>query len=406
MVDILIFGGLLLTFALTSRRLERIWIGAPIAFVIAGFLVVELRDEAFALPPSLTHPLAEAVLVILLFHDASKIGLPELRAEAGVVGRLLLVGLPLTVIAGYWLGWLLFPGLEVGLLLFLAAALAPTDAGLGGPTTTNPAVPRLVRSSLNVESGLNDGLVTPVVVAALAVAAGHATEPIGIVFDIVAAALVGSAIGIVGGRWMTFADSADWTTNQGRALATLTLPFVAFMATELLGANGFVAAFVAGVAFATATPLANAEDTEVVTESLTDGLGAGIWYVFGGAVGPMIIDVAGWEHVLFALLSLTALRMVPVAVSLLGSGLRPQTALFIGWFGPRGLASLIFALLSIEELAGEATSLAPAHQDVLTTIGLTVLFSVLAHGLSAAPLAEMYGRWFVKQGPPIEVSKS
>ena len=205
---------------------------------------------------------------------------------------------------------------------------------------------------------------------------------------------------------MTFADSADWTTNQGRALATLTLPFVAFMATELLGANGFVAAFVAGFAFATATPLANAEDTEVVTESLTDGLGAGIWYVFGGAVGPMIIEVAGWEHVLFALLSLTALRMVPVAVSLLGSGFRPQTALFIGWFGPRGPASLLFALLSIEELAGEATSLTPAHQDVLTTIGLTVLFSVLAHGLSAAPLAETYGRWFVKQGPPIEVSKS
>lgn len=160
MVDMLIFGGPLLTFALTSGKLERIWIGAPIAFVIAGFLVVELRDEAFALPPSLSHPLAEAALVILLFHDASKIGLPELRAEAGIVGRLLLVGFPLTVIAGYWLGWLVFPGLEVGLLLFLAAALAPTDAGLGGPTITNPAVPRLVRSSLNVESGLNDGLVT------------------------------------------------------------------------------------------------------------------------------------------------------------------------------------------------------------------------------------------------------
>jgi NhaP-type Na+/H+ or K+/H+ antiporter len=277
---------------------------------------------------------------------------------------------------------------------------------LCAPTIENPAVPLRVRSVLNVESGLNDGLATPVVVAALAAAAGHATEPGGVIFEILLAILVGSAVGIIGGRWMTLADARNWTTTQGRSIAIVALPFVAFLATTLLGANGFIAAFVAGVAFATATQLAHAEDTEIVIESLSYGLGVSVWFLFGGAVGPVIANVAGWQHVLFALLSLTAVRMVPVAISLLGSGLRPQTVSFVGWFGPRGLASLIFGLLSIEELAGEAASLSSGHRDVLAIIGLTVLISVFAHGLSGAPLAERYGRWFARERPPIEASES
>ena len=406
MVDAFVFAGLLLAFALTSRNLERVWVSAPMAFTIAGFLVAELRGEELGLSPSLTHHLAEAVLVILLFQDASKIGLPELRAEAGMVGRLLLLALPLTIGAGYLLGWLLFPELGAGLLLFLAAALAPTDAGLGAPTIENPAVPLRVRSVLNVESGLNDGLATPIVVGALAVAAGHATDWGGIIFEILLAILVGSAVGIIGGRWLTFADARKLTTGQSRSIAIVVLPFVAFLGTELLGANGFIAAFVAGLTFATATRLAHTEGNAIVIESLASGLGAFVWYVFGGAVGPVIADTAGWEHVLFALLSLTAVRVIPVALSLLGSGLRGQTVLFIGWFGPRGLASLIFALLSIEGLGGEAAYLSPGHRDVLTVIALTVLFSVLAHGLSGTPLAERYGRWFARERPTIEASES
>ena len=406
MVDLFVFSGLLLAFALTSRRLERVWIGAPIAFTIAGFLVAELSSAGFDLPPSTVHHLAEAVLVVLLFHDASNVHLADLRAESGIVGRLLLIGLPITIAAGYAVGWLLLPVPSTGLLLLLAAALAPTDAGLGAATVANPVVPLRVRSVLNVESGLNDGLATPVVLAALALVAGH-YEPGGLVIDLVIGVVAGAAVGIVGGRWMTWADAHGWTTNGGRAVAMVALPFLAYFTASLLEANGFIAAFVAGIGFAAvAAPLAHAEDAGIVVESLADGLGAAVWYVFGATIGPIVADIAGWEPILFAVLSLTALRMVPVAVALLGSGLRPQTVWFIGWFGPRGLASLIFALLSIEELGDEEGVLSAEHRAVLATIGLTVLLSVFAHGLSGTPLADRYGRWFSRERPRVEASGS
>ncbi len=407
MIDLFVFAALLLAFALSSRRLERIWVGAPLAFTFAGFVVVELRGSTFGLQPSVVHHLAEAVLVVLLFHDASQVRLADLRAEAGIVGRLLLIGLPLTIGAGYVLGSLLFPALGAGLLLFLAAALAPTDAGLGAATVANPVVPLRVRSVLNVESGLNDGLATPIVVTGLAVAAGHATDAGGFVFEIVVGVVVGTAVGVSGGKWMMAADKHGWTTKDGCAIAMVVLPFLAYLGATLLDANGFIAAFVAGLAFASvAASLAHREDTGTVIESVGDGLGAAVWYVFGAVIGPVVADIAGWEPVLFAVLSLTALRMVPVAVSLLGSGLRPQTAVFIGWFGPRGIASLVFALLSFEELAGEGAPPEGGHRETLATIGLTVLLSVFAHGLSGTPLADRYGRWFARERPAVEASGS
>ena len=406
MLDLFVFFALLLVFALTSKRLERLSVGAPIAFTLAGFLVAELRGRPLGLEPSVTHHLAEAVLVIVLFHDASSIRLKELRAESGQVMRLLLIGLPLTIGAGYAVGSALMPELGTGLALFLAAALAPTDAGLGEATVTNPVVPPRVRSILNVESGLNDGLATPVVLTALAVAAGEGFEPGGALREILVGVIVGVVVGAAGRRALTSASEHDWTTIRGRSLALLAVPILAYLAAVLVGSNGFIAAFVAGIAYAAAGGPVEHDAPDTVIVSIGDGLGAAVWYLFGAAVGPVLADIDSWEPVVFALLSLTVLRMVPVALALLGSGFRWKTVWFVGWFGPRGLASLIFALLSLEALGGEEGPFIAGHREVLATIGLTVLLSVVAHGFSGEPLAERYGRWFGRERPVVEASGS
>lgn len=393
-IEIFVFVSLVLVFAVSSHKLERIWIGAPIAFTVAGFLAVKLRDQPLGLDASFTHHLGEAVLVILLFHDASTVRLDQLRAESKTIGRLLLIGLPLTISAGYLLGTLLMPQLAPGLVLFLAAALAPTDAALGEATVSNPAVPLRLRSILSVESGLNDGLATPVVLTALAVAAGRGAEPGGVAVEILLGVALGAVIGFGGRRTMMAAQERQWTTDRWLAVASLSLPFIAYLGATLLEANGFIAAFVAGVGYAAAAPGAEpSHDAIIAFETVGDVLGAAVWFLFGAAIGPVVADISSWEPVVFALLSLTALRMIPVAVALLGSGARWPTVLFVGWFGPRGLASLIFALLSIEELGGADGSVVGGHAEVLATIGLAVLLSVLAHGLSGQPLAERYGRW-------------
>lgn len=409
MVDIFVFVVLIVGFSLVARRLERAWITAPIVFTVAGWVMAELGDRLLGLPTSVIHHLAEATLVILLFHDASTVPLRELRSEWHLVVRLLLIGLPLTVLAGYGLSKVLMPELGPGLPLLLAAALAPTDAGLGAPTVLNPIVPRRVRSLLNVESGLNDGLATPVVLVALALAVGHGADTgfVRITVEIAVGVAVGVAAGAIGGRALTAANRRGWVTPLGRAVAMLALPFVAYSGAALLDGNGFVAAFVAGLFFgAVAHRLAHVEENEIVIESATEVLGAAVWFLFGAVIGNAVTGVVTWETVVFAVASLTVLRMVPVALSLIGSGLRGPTAWFIGWFGPRGLASLVFALLSVEELGGEAARFDDGHERVLATIGLTVLLSVFAHGLTSGPLAERYGRWFSERRPPVEAGET
>ena len=184
---LLVFAALLIGFSLTSRRLERAWLTAPLVFTGAGWALAQMSEGSALLGPEALHLMAESALVLLLFHDASKLRLAELRANWALVARLLVVALPLVMVAGYGVAAWLLPGLGVGLTLFVAASLAPTDAALGAPTVLNPAVPRRVRSLLNAESGLNDGLATPVVLVALAMAAGHEVEGGGVILELLVA---------------------------------------------------------------------------------------------------------------------------------------------------------------------------------------------------------------------------
>ena len=310
-----------------------------------------------------------------------------MRRDLGRIVRLLAVGLPLTVLAGWALAYWLFPQLGVWLALLVAAALAPTDAALGLPVVTNRAVPSSVRRLITVESGLNDGIVTPIVMFALAGAvsaegAHDAPGHGGSVAELAIGLVVGKAS--AWGRLVAALDAPwGWAAEDFVGIAVLALALTAYAAALAVHGNGFVAAFCGGLAFgATAGPRGPAE--LVFLEQASGLVSLLVWLAFGALSVSIIIERVDLVIVLYAILSLTLVRMVPVAVALVGAGFDGKTVLFVGWFGPRGLASLVFALLALEELGPDA-------DEAVAIIGLTVLLSVLAHGLSADPLAARYG---------------
>ncbi|WP_265520165.1 cation:proton antiporter [Oerskovia flava] len=402
-VTLALFSALLLLFAATARGLGRVSVTAPILFVLAGSLLAIPAGGADTAAAPAVRALAELTLALILFHDAAQVRPRQIAAERGLVARLLLIGLPVTVVAGVLTAQVVLPDLPFVVALLLAASLAPTDAGLGAATVLNPVVPVRVRRLLNVESGLNDGMVTPVVLFAVAAIAG--AEGLSTTLTVAQAVLelgigvaVGVAVGAGGGILLGASRRRDLSSPRSRALGVLAIPGLAYVLAELATGNAFVAAFVAGTAFAAAARWIDDEDSGLeLTEMLSEPLGFAVWLAFGFAAVPLVVETAGWREVVYALLSLTVLRMVPVALALLGTGLRAPTVAFVGWFGPRGLASVVFALITVEEL-----ELVEPVRQAVATIGLTVLLSVLAHGLSADPLAARYGAWVARVRPTVE----
>ena len=391
---VVVFAALVLGFAAVTRGLGRLSITAPIMFLAVGAALASVNPfDQETLREPLT-VLAEVTLALILFHDASQVRPRAILADPGPPARLLLVGLPLTVLLGYGVALWLFPGMPVMFALLLAAALAPTDAGLGAATVLNPVVPVRVRRLLNVESGLNDGLATPVVLFAIAALAG--AEGLGVGETVAEAALelglgvvVGVAVGAGGGALLGWSGRRGLSSEHSRMIGVLAMPVLAYFGADLVGVNAFVASFVAGMALAGVLTWDDEESSPTrLTEALSEPLGYAVWLAFGVGVVPLIVSEVGWRELLYAVLALTVTRMIPVALSLLGSGFARPTVAFVGWFGPRGLASVVFALLAIEGLADDAEL-----RRVVATIGCTVVISVFAHGLSAAPLATRYGAW-------------
>jgi NhaP-type Na+/H+ or K+/H+ antiporter len=372
-----------------SARLQRADLTGPVVFVVLGAALAGagLVDDPSA--PEELEPLVEITLVWVLFSDAAQVRLRDFRRDLGAYARLLGVGLPLTVLAGWGLaGWLL-PGAGVWVALLVGAALAPTDAALGLPVVTNPAVPARVRRLLTVESGLNDGIVTPVVMLALAGAAS--AEGVSDAPGLGAAALelavgvaVGAAVGAAGGRLLRWARDREWTTEDMSGVAVLALAVAAYCAALVVDGNGFVAAFCGGLAFGATAGRRGAAELAFLEQSGAL-LALLVWLTFGAIAIPIVVDRVSLEAAVYAVLSLTLVRIVPVWIATLGAGLGRGTVLFVGWFGPRGLASLVFALLALDELGSGA-------DEAVTVIGVTVLMSVVAHGLTAGPLAARYGR--------------
>ena len=406
LIAAVLFAALVLTFCMVAGLLSRWLVTAPLAFVTIGAILGFTLNPDSASIALGVKGLAEITLVLILFHDAAQVRPRQIGTDRGLVSRLLLIGFPLTILAGYLLARLLFPDLDPMMALLLAAALAPTDAGLGAATVLNPIVPARVRRLLNVESGLNDGLATPLVLFAVAVIAGTeglapreslTAAVVELAVGVVVGAVVGGASGLLLGRSRTRGNS----TVSSRALAVLMIPLLAYGLALVLSGNGFVAAFVSGTAFAGAARWVEQEDPLEMAESFSDLTAAGVWLVFGMVAVPFVWRDVTATEVAFAVLALTVLRMGPVALSLLGSGVRPPTMAFIGWFGPRGLASVIFALIALESLVPDDDL-----RTVLATISVTALLSVVAHGFSAEPLAVRYGSWVTRVAPEVELQSS
>ena len=374
-------------FGAFAARAGRVFLTAPIVFVTAGYLYTEVLGvldlDAEVEPVKV---LAEVTLVWLLFADASAVDLRRFRDDLGTQARLLGVALPLTVALGTVLAVTLLD-LDPWAGLLLGAALAPTDAALGAAVMSNPRVPEHIRRTLNIESGLNDGIVTPVVLLAIAGVAsangiGDAESPEGALVSLVVGIAVGFAVGAGGGCLMRAAGRRGWLLTELAGPAVLALALLAYSSALLVDGNGFVAAFVGGLLFGRFAGSGGAREVAYVEE--TAGLASMVaWLLLGALVVPTVGEYVGWREALYALLSLTVIRMVPVAVSLLGSGTPRGEVAFIGWFGPRGLASVIFALLALEALHDVAL-------ELVATIALTVVLSVLLHGLSAGPLAARF----------------
>ena len=397
----------LLGVAAVSKRLSGSPVTPAMLFVAFGLLVgpkfidgVDLESTG-----STVRSLAEATLALVLFSDASRINLGELRREASVPARLLGFGLPLTILLGTAGAALIFGQITIGEAAILGVILAPTDAALGQAVVTEPQVPGRIRQGLNIESGLNDGICVPLLFAAVAaadveshIAAGRNAVTLlieeigyGIVGGVVAGALIAAIVIHAGRRNMIAGTWKQVIPAAGAALA--------YGIASALGGSGFIAAFVAGIVF---RGLLGRDPEEL--NALTDEVGGvlnGVTFIIFGAIllGPALGELS-WQLGLYAILSLTVIRMLPVAIAMLGSNARRPTLGFLGWFGPRGLASIVFAVIVLEE------SQLPHERLLVLAIYVTVGLSVFAHGLTAAPLADRYGRWFrahPRDGvPPVE----
>jgi sodium/hydrogen antiporter len=395
--DLAIVTALIFAWGTLSARLERSDVTAPIVFVVAGVVLTHgpLATIGYAPSNETVKTLAEFTLVLVLFSDASRVGLRELRHDMGPDLRLLAVGLPLTMGLGTVLALALFTGINGWLALLIGAALAPTDAALGAGMMINPAVPARIRRLINVESGLNDGIATPFVLIALAGAATdeHVSSigPAEAVAELALGVLIGVVVGGAGG-WVTrTARERGWGDEGFAGPAVLALAMCAYACSLALHGNGFIAAFVGGLAFGAASGRGGQRLVPFVEE--TGGLvSLLVWLAFGAvAVVPALRDLT-WQTVVYAVLSLTVIRMAPVALALAGGGLGRAAVVFIGWFGPRGLASVVFALLALEDLGEKGVG--PAVE----VIAVTILLSVVLHGASAEPLARRYGPRLVPAG--------
>lgn len=389
-----------LCYALLSKRLEGSIITLPMVFVAFGWVIggggtglVHLDIEH-----GVIHAIAEITLVLVLFADASRINVKLLVADHNLPQRMLLIALPLIIALGAVTAWILFPSMGWALAFLLAAILAPTDAALGQSVVSNTRVPVRIRQALNVESGLNDGIVLPLVLI-FAIWAG---APVGTgtdfsslvtfaFFQVTLGPAAGAGVGFLGAVAINWAAGRGWMTQPFEGIAILSIAAIAFAGAELIGGNGFIAAFVGGLVFGAKIGSA----CEFLLEFMeTEGqlLTLATFLIFGAVMAPVALETVSWTVVLYAVLSITLIRMIPIALSLSGTGLGIGSKQFLGWFGPRGLASILFAILILEKHP------VPGGEVILTCVSLTVLLSVFLHGITAAPLAALYGDMVARRG--------
>src|SRR5215213_9546826 len=347
MVDFIVLASVVFVFGLVSRRLEGTILTAPIVFVAAGMVLgpAGFGLVEFGLDDHTVLFLGEIALALVLFTDAARIDLSALRQNEGLPLRLLGIGMPLTIAFGTVTAALLLTDLSFWEAAIVGTVLAPTDAALGQAVVSNPRVPVRVRQALNVEAGLNDGLSVPFLALFLTLAvAGEELQPASYWIRFALAqvglgVLVGVGVGLAGGWLVSQASKREWMTASFQRIALLALAIIAGALADEIGGNGFIAAFVGGLAVGPAVERVG-EQLIRFTEAEGQLLNLSVFFIFGALVIGLVQPLS-WEVALYALLSLTLIRMLPVVLSLLGTHLRGVSVVFMGWFGPRGLASIV-----------------------------------------------------------------
>lgn len=391
---VIAYSVLLFVFSLVSRKISGTVVTAPMIFVAVGIL---LSPEGFNLidlsqSGSLVLSVAELALVLTLFSDASKIDLRALLREEKLPGRLLLIGLPLTIAFGGIVAAFLFKDITLAEAGLIGAMLSPTDAGLGQSIVNNTKLPERIRQGLNVESGLNDGGSIPVFLFFLILAGGEALErPIGTLISLAfqqigIGILVGTAIGFAGGWISSRSMLAGWMSGLYRKIGFMSLAITAWLVADAIGGSGFIAAFIGGLVTRAANNIKFTEEEIILTEAEGSILSLAVFLIFGITVAAKTFTIT-WPIFIYAVLSLTVIRMIPVAISLIGMKLRTESVLFLGWFGPRGLASVVLLLIVMEDLK-EIEGIKTVSLVVITTVFL----SIFVHGITAGPGSDQYAR--------------
>ena len=392
MIPLLVFFVVLFVYSLASHRLERTIITAPMVFTVAGMLMFPslagIMKEG-GTPQLLLH-IAEIGLVLLLFTDASRTDLKVLHSVRNLPARLLSTGMLLTIVLGAVIGKLVFPQLSFWECGILSAILAPTDAGLGQVVVTSPRVPVRIRQALNVEAGLNDGLSVPFLLLFAALSVAHLQGP-GlslahfVVQQLGIGVVVGLAIGLPGGWMLERAYSAKWMSEPFRQIGVVALPLLCYVVSDMTGASMFIASFVAGLAVQIRFKEAGTHSVELA-EEWGQFVNLGVFFLFG------MVAVRDWSSLtaaswVYAVLSLTVVRMLPVALALIGTRLSAASVLFMGWFGPRGLSSIVLGLVYLEQQIHM-----PGEHPLRYAVTATVVLSIFAHGFTALPGIDLYAR--------------
>ena len=398
---ILTIALLVLLYGYISKAITSFNISGPMFFAGIGLLLspVGFNVSQVDINAEFVTIIVEIALVLVLFSDAALLDLKLLRQSWQLPTRLLVVGLPITIVVGTFTAQLIFPDQPAIYMLLLALLLTPTDAALGKAVVSDPKVPEKIRSTINVESGLNDGIIFPIVITVLAMITSGLTETGGgdsgwfnyVLQQVGFGALVGAGVGYIGAKISVFSVNKNWMVGSYQNLIPIALAIVSFYLAETFHGNGFIAAFFAGLLAGNTSEQAR-EHIEDFAESEGELLVLISFFLFGLVFMPQVVDFVTVNVIVYALLSLTVLRMLPVMISLLGAKLDGEkldlsTMTFIAWFGPRGIASILYVLI-VAHTVGDISGL----ETVYATVMVTVLLSIIVHGLSAQPLANWYGK--------------
>ena len=391
-VELAILALFIFIYSMVAGRIERSAISGPIVWVVAGFLMGPfgfgwLKGDATSTD---LRTLADLTLALILFIDAANADMSILKRQFRIPSRMLLLGLPGVILLGFGLAVLMFDGLSLYEAAILGTMLAATDAALGKAVITNKAVPAQIREGLNIESGLNDGICVPIVLffIALAVGGAHGESEVSALALLAQELGIGMAVGLslafFGTLLMRWCMKQGWVTEVWMQVTVVGLAVASFAIAQSLHGSGYIAAFTGGLLFGFMAK----DDTHklvLATEGTAETLALVTWMLFGAMVIGPAFQMFSWEVVVYALLSLTVIRVVPIFLSLTGTGESVYSRLFLGWFGPRGLASIVFAIIVINAEV-------PGGKLLALVVICTVFLSLVAHGITAHPLARWLGR--------------